>query len=72
MCTGCNAFHVGQTSWHFITRFKKHRYKCNQPVSGHFDKCTHSTPTLNDVKILASTSHSLNFLLALEALYIWE
>ena len=30
----------------------------------------YSTATLNDVKILASTLRSSNFLLALEALYI--
>ena len=69
-CLGCNACYVGQASRHFITRFKEHRYKRNQPVRAHFDKCTHSTATLNDVKILASTLRSLNFLLALEALYI--
>ena len=58
VCPGCNAYYIGQTSRHFITRFKEHRYKRNQPVRAHLDKCTHSTPTLNDVKILASTSHS--------------
>ena len=72
VCPGCNACYVGQTSRHFITRFKEHRYKRNQLLRAHLDKCTHSTPTLNDVKILASKSRSLNFLLALEALYIRE
>ena len=42
-----------------IALSKKHRYTRDQPVL--FDKCTHCTPTLNDVKILASTSCSLNF-----------
>ena len=74
VCPGCNA-NAGQTSRHLITRFKEHRYKRNQPVCAHFvlnHKCTHSTPTLNDVKILASTSRSLNFLLTLETLNIRE
>ena len=72
MCPGCNACYVGQTIRHFITRFKEHKYKRNQPVRAHFDKCTYSTATLNGFKILTSISRSLNFLLALEALYIRE
>ena len=72
MCPGCNACYVGQTSRHFITQFKEDKYKRNQPVRAHFDKCTYSAPALNGFKILASTPHSLNFLLALEALYIRE
>ena len=43
-----------------------------QPVRALIDKCIHCTPTSNDVKVLASTSCSLNFLLTLEALYIRE
>ena len=62
VCPGCNACYVGQISRHLITRFKEYRYKRNQPVRAHIDKCPHSTPTLNDVKILASASRSLNFL----------
>ena len=62
VCPGCNACYIGQISRHLITRFKEYRYKRNQPVRAHIDKCTHSTPTLNDVKILASASRSLNFL----------
>ena len=62
VCPGCNACYVGQTSRHLITWFKEHKYKRNQPVRAHFDKCTHCTPTFNDVKILASTSRSLMFL----------
>ena len=69
MCLGCNTCYVGQTSQHLITQFKEHRYKCNQPVSSHLDKCTHCIPTSNDVKILAQASSSLNFLLTLEALH---
>ena len=58
---GYSACYIGQTSRHLITRFKEYRCKRNQLVRAHFDKCTHCTPTLNDVKILASTSRSLNF-----------
>ena len=54
------------------TQFKEHAYKHNQPVHAHFDKCTCSSPTLNGVKIFASTSPSLNFILTLEALHIRE
>ena len=72
VCPGCNACYVGQTSQHLITRFKEYRYKRNQPVHAHFDKSTHCTPTVNDIKVLASTSRRLNFLLTLEALYIRE
>ena len=67
LCPSCNVCYIGQTSRHLITRLKEHRYKPNQPVHAHFDKCTHCTPALNDIEILASTSHSLNFLLTLEA-----
>ena len=63
VCPGCTTCYVGQTNQHFITQFKEHRYKINQPVRAPFDKHTYSTPTLNDIKILASTSHGLNFLL---------
>ena len=72
VCPGCNTCYVDQTSRHRITRFKEYRYQHNQPVRAHYDKCAHSTPTLNDVKIYESTSRSLNFLLTLEALYIRE
>ena len=61
VCPGCNVHYVGQTSRHLITRFKEHRYKRNQPVRAHFDKCTHCTLTLNDIKILPSTPCSLIF-----------
>ena len=56
VCPGCNACYVGQTSCHLLTRFKEHRYKRNQLVCAYFVKCFHCTPTLNNVKMLASTS----------------
>ena len=72
MCPGCNACYVGQTSRHLITRFSERKYKRNQPVRAHFDKCNRDAPTVDDVKILASTSRGLDYLLTLEALYIRE
>ena len=72
VCPGCNACYVGQTSRHLIPRFSEHKYKRNQPVRAHFDKCTRDAPAVDDVKILASTSRGLDYLLTLEALYIRE
>ena len=72
MCQGYNSCYLDLTIWRLITWFKEHWYKQNQPVYACFDKCTRCTPTLNDVKILASTSRSLNFLPTLEALYMKE
>ena len=46
--------------------------KRNQPVRAHFDNRTRDAPTVDDVKILASTSRGLDYLLTLEALYIRE
>ena len=62
VCPGCNACYVGQTNRHLITQFSEHKYKCNQPVRAHFDKCTQDAPTVDDVKILASTSSGLDYL----------
>ena len=72
MCPGCNTCYVGQTSRHLITQFNEHKYKHNQLVCAHFDKCTWYAPTVDNVKILALTSHGLDYLLILEALYIRE
>ena len=71
MCPGYNACYVDQISRHLTTWFEEYRYKHNEPVRVHFDKCTHCTPIL-DVEILASIWSSLNFLLTLEALHIRE
>ena len=72
VCPGCSACYVGQTSRHLITRFSEHKYKHNQPVRAYFDKCNRDAPTVDDVKILASTSRGLDYSLTLEALYIRE
>ena len=69
VCPRCNANHVGQTSRFLITRFQEQRYKRNEQVRAYFDKFTHCATILNDAKILASTSCSLNILSILETLY---
>ena len=69
-CPGCKACYVGQTSRHLIAQSSEHKYKRNQPVRAHFNTCTGDAPTVDDVKILASKSRGLDYLVTLEALYI--
>ena len=68
-CPGCQACYVGQTRRHLISRFKEHKNK-NSAVGQHFRTCISSDVTLQNVKILAPSTGTIEHLLTLEALYL--
>ena len=49
-------------------RFNEHKYKRNQLVCVHLDKCIQDILKVDNVWILLSISRGVDFLLALEAL----
>ena len=51
-----------------IIKVREHKRK-NSPVGEHFQKCN-SELTMENVKIIASTFKSINYLMTLEALFI--
>ena len=67
-CPCCQACYVGQTSRHLLYRVREHKRK-NSPVGEHFQKCN-SELTMENVKVIASTFKSINYLMTLEALFI--
>jgi hypothetical protein len=69
-CPCCNACYVGQTGRHLIYRIKEHQRK-NSPVGAHFAACNVDL-CMKNVKVIASTHKSLNYLMTLEALFINE
>ena len=68
VCPCCQACYVGQTSRHLLYRVREHKRK-NSPVGEHFQKCN-SELTMENVKVIASTFKSINYLMTLEALFI--
>ena len=66
VCPCCQACYVGQTSRHLLYRLREHKRK-NSPVGEHFQKCN-SELTMENVKVIASTFKSINYLMTLEAL----
>ena len=71
-CPRCNSCYVGWTHRHVGTRFSEHRIRWKQPVRPHFYNCIGSQPTTQHLKVLKSTTRSIDFLMTLEALYIRE
>ena len=67
-CPQCKLCYVGQTSRHLLTRFKEHMRKAT-PVGSHLQQCN-ANVSVEDVKILASTSRNMYHLMTLEALWI--
>jgi len=70
-CPGCTASYVGCTVRHLSARIGEHR-NIKAPVGSHFTQCVYEKPDWEDVKILHATPRSVDYLLALEALYIEE
>ena len=70
-CPGCQASYVGSTIRHLQARIAEHRNR-GTPVGEHFYNCIGDKPCWDDVKILCTTTRSVAFLLALEALHINE
>ena len=70
-CPGCQSSYVGCTIRHLSARIGEHR-NARTPVGSHFKNCISDSIDWEDVKILHATPRSVDFLLALEALYIEE
>ena len=68
-CPGCQSSYVGCTIRHMYARLSEHG-STNQPVGKHFHQCIGSKPELEDVRILQQTPRTVDYLLALESLYI--
>ena len=66
-CPRCNSCYVGETTRHFIARFKEH-LRASSPVGAHITRCDVEL-SLDDVTFLASSSRE-DVLLILEALFI--
>ena len=71
-CPSCSACYVGQTARHVCTRFGEHKTKTKQAVRAHFDRCGAGRPDMTQLDILTYTTRSVEYLEALEALYIEE
>ena len=70
-CPGCQSSYVGCTIRHLSARIGEHR-NARTPVGSHFKNCISDSIDWEDVKILHATPRSVDYLLALEALYIEE
>lgn len=70
-CPSCTASYVGCTVRHLSARIGEH-HNIKAPVGSHFTQCVYEKPDWEDVKILHATPRSVDYLLALEALYIEE
>ena len=71
-CPRCQACYIGQTTQYVSVRFKQH-LRVSQPVGKHMEDCgcLHDID-LEAVKILSTTTRSVQFLETLEALWIDE
>ena len=70
-CPGCQASYVGCTIRHLCVRFSEHgNVKC--PVGKHFMQCISCKPHWDDIQVVQTTPRTVDYLLALEALYINE
>ena len=58
----------GQTTRHLLTRIKEHR-RIGTPVGNHF-KGFGATLTINDVRVIVTSTKTVYNLLTLESLYI--
>ena len=70
-CPGCQASYVGCTIRHMNARLAEHR-SIKQPVGKHFNSCVGTKPEIEDVTILQQTPRTVDYLLALESLFIKE
>ena len=70
-CSGCQASYVGCTIRHMNARLAEHR-SIKQPVGKHFISCVGTKPEIEDVTILQQTPRTVDYLLALESLFIKE
>jgi hypothetical protein len=70
-CPGCQASYVGCTIRHLCARFSEHG-NVNAPVGRHFMQCISCKPHWDDIQVLQTTPRTVDYLLALEALYINE
>ena len=68
ICSQCQSCYVGQTTPHLLTRIKEHR-QIGIPVGNHFKVCGASL-TMDNVKIISSSSKSICNFMTLEALLI--
>ena len=72
ICSRCQSCYVGQTGRHLITRFKEHMGK-SAAMKKHLIRCDSVIDFYSDnVKILASSTRSTDYLETLEALWIRE
>ena len=67
-CSCCQSCYVKQTSRHLLTRIKEHR-RIGTPVGNHFKGCG-ATLTMDDVKVIVTSTKSVYNLMKLESLYI--